>query len=61
LLVPEQKLLVIPEPPEPHVPGFLFVREHEIVRSLTPADPALSCSVARHRVSGLGCLVRLVG
>ena len=33
LLVPEQKLLVIPEPPKPHDPGILFLREHEIIRS----------------------------
>lgn len=36
LLVPEQKLLVIPEPPEPHDPGNLFLREHEIIHSRLP-------------------------
>ena len=36
LLVPEQKLLVIPEPREPHDPGILFLREHEIIHSELP-------------------------
>jgi hypothetical protein len=36
LLVPEQKLLVIPEPPEPHDLGILFLWDHEIVRSHLP-------------------------
>ncbi|KAG0526126.1 hypothetical protein BDA96_06G118600 [Sorghum bicolor] len=36
MLVPEQKLLVIPEPPEPHEPGILFLREHEIIHSHLP-------------------------
>lgn len=36
LLVPEQKLLVIPEPLEPHDPGILFLREDEIIHSELP-------------------------
>jgi hypothetical protein len=36
LLVPEQKLLVIPEPREPHDPGILFLREHETIHSHLP-------------------------
>jgi len=36
LLVPEQKLLVIPEPREPHDPGILFLREHETIHSELP-------------------------
>jgi hypothetical protein len=36
LLVPEQKLLVILEPPEPYNPGILFLGEHEISRSHVP-------------------------
>ncbi|CAD6268541.1 unnamed protein product [Miscanthus lutarioriparius] len=36
LLVPEQKLLVIPELQEPHDPGILFLREHEIIHSKLP-------------------------
>ena len=36
LLVPEQKLLVIPEPLEPHDPSILFLREHEIIHSHLP-------------------------
>jgi hypothetical protein len=56
LLVPEQKLLVIPEPPEPHDLGILFLWDHEIVRSHLPI-----CPDARRRVSGLGRFVQLVG
>jgi hypothetical protein len=36
LVVPEQKLLVIPEPREPHDLGILFLREHEIIHSELP-------------------------
>jgi hypothetical protein len=34
--VPEQKLLVIPEPPLPHERGIGVLREHEIVHSHLP-------------------------
>nr|CAB3486877.1 unnamed protein product [Digitaria exilis] len=32
-LIPVTKLLLIPEPREPHVPGNLFLREEEIIQS----------------------------
>lgn len=36
LLVPKQKLLIIPEPQEPHDPDIQFLREHEIIHSHLP-------------------------
>lgn len=35
-LHPRAKLLVIPEPPEPHEPGILFLCAHEIIHSHLP-------------------------